>query len=275
VESELITPMQYMLLPALACLILAGIHAYLGIHVLERKVIFVDLALAQISALGYAVAFLYGHDPHTTPAYLCSLVFTFAGAALFALSRLRKSKQPQEAFIGVIFVVSSAAAILVLDKAPHGAEHLKDLLEGSIVWVQAGEVAKIAMIYGVIGAIHFFFRKPFFAITFTPEEAERSGMRIRWWDFLFYVTFGVVVTSSVQIAGVLLVFTFLIVPSLISSLFFDAFRIRLIFGLTLSALLSVAGLWLSYDRPSGPMIIALQGLALLIAAVLRQGVWRK
>lgn len=269
-ESAAITPIQYMLLPALACFILAGIHAYLGIHVLERKVIFVDLALAQISALGYAVAFLYGHDPHTTPAYLCSLGFTVAGAALFALSRLKKSNQPQEAFIGVIFVVSSAAAILVLDKSPHGAEHLKDLLEGSIVWVRADEVAAIAMIYAAVGAIHFFFRKPFFAITFTPDEAERSGLRVRWWDFLFYVTFGVVVTSSVQLAGVLLVFTFLIVPSLISSLFTNVFRTRLLFGWALSVLLSVAGLWLSYDRPSGPMIIVLQGAALLVAAVLRQ-----
>lgn len=265
---------QYMLLPAAACFVLAGIHAYLGIHVLERKIIFVDLALAQISALGYAVAFLYGHDPHSAVAYGWSLIFTSVGAALFALSRLKKSNQPQEAFIGVIFVVSSAAAFLVLDKAPHGTEHLKDLLEGSIVWVQAAEVAKIAAIYGVVGCIHYCFRKPFFAITFRPDEAEASGLRVRWWDFLFYTTFGFVVTSSVQIAGVLLVFTFLIVPALISSLFFDAFRSRLAVGWSLSVVLSILGLFLSYDRPSGPMIIVLQGLALLTAAGAKQWGWK-
>lgn len=264
------TPYHYMLLPAAACLILCGIHAYLGIHVLERKVIFVDLALAQISAFGYAVAFAYGYDPHSTPAYAISLLFSIGGAVLFAVSRLKKSRQPQEAFIGVMFVVASAASILVLDKAPHGAEHIKDLLEGSIVWVQAEEVAKIAVIYGVIAAIHFVFRKPFFQITFEPDGAEQSGLRVRWWDFLFYVTFGFVVTSSVQIAGVLLVFTFLIVPALISSLFFETFRVRLLFGWALSVGISLAGLWISYDRPTGPMIIALQGGALLATALIRQ-----
>lgn len=265
---------HYMILPAAACFILAGIHAYLGIHVLERKVIFVDLALAQISAFGYAVAYLYGFEPQSLHAYACSLVFTFVGAALFALSRLKKSKQPQEAFIGVIFVVFSAAAILVLDKAPHGAEYIKDLLEGNIVWVLGHEVAKIAVIYGVIAAIHVLFQKPFFLITFHPEEAEQSGLHVRLWDFLFYVTFGFVVTSSVQLAGVLMVFTFLIVPSLISSLFFDRFRTRLIFGWGLSVVLSVLGLMLSYDRPSGPMIICLMGVALPIAVVIKQqGGW--
>ncbi|OGH58317.1 MAG: hypothetical protein A3I06_00175 [Candidatus Lindowbacteria bacterium RIFCSPLOWO2_02_FULL_62_12] len=237
---------------------------------LARNVIFVDLALAQISALGYAVAFLQGYDPHSIQAYALSLAFTVGGAALFALSRMRKSGQPQEAFIGVIFVVAGAAAVLVLDKAPHGAEHLKELLEGSIVWVRSGEVIKIAAIYAAISLIHFAFRRPFFEITFQPDEAGRRGLRIRWWDFLFYATFGIVVTSSVQVAGVLLVFTFLIVPALISSLFFDRFRTRLLFGWSLSFALSLLGLWLSYDRPSGPMIITLMGAALLAAAIVRQ-----
>lgn len=266
---ESIPSWSYMLLPAAACFVLAGIHAYLGIHVLERKVIFVDLALAQISALGYAAAFLYGYDPHDAEAYAFSLAFTVAGAALFALSRMKKSNQPQEAFIGVIFVVASAAAILVLDKAPHGAEHLKDLLEGSIVWVQAGEVVKISAIYGVVALIHFIFRRPFMEITYHPDDAERAGKSVRWWDFLFYVTFGVVVTSSVQVAGILLVFTFLIVPALISSLFFERFSARLLFGWGLSVAISILGLWLSYDRPTGPMIIALQGAALLVAAAFK------
>ncbi len=261
---------HYMLLPGAACLVLAGILAYLGIHVLERKVIFVDLALAQISALGFAFAFLAGRDPHSPEAYNYSLAFAIVGAALFALSRFKKSNQPQEAFIGVIYVVSAAAAILVVDKSPQGAEHIKELLEGSIVWVTGREVAKAAGIYAAVGAIHYLFRKPFFKITFEPDEAERTGIRIRGWDFLFYATFGIVVTSAVQIAGVLLVFTFLIVPSLVSSLFFERFCVRLIFGWALSTFIGIVGLWLSYDRPSGPMIITLMGAALLFSMLIKQ-----
>lgn len=271
--TEFVTHYQYMFLPAAACLILAGILAYFGIHVLERKIIFVDLALAQITALGFAFAFLRGYEPHSPEAYFYSLSFAMIGAALFALSRFKKSNQPQEAFIGVIYVVSAAAAILVVDKSPQGAEHIKELLEGSIVWVQGMEVLKIAGIYGVIALIHYVFRAPFFGITFRPEESEQAGLRVRWWDFLFYVTFGFVVTSSVQIAGVLLVFTFLIVPSLISSLFFEKFRTRLLFGWGLSVAISIVGLLLSYDRPTGPMIIALQGSALVIAVFARQWGW--
>lgn len=261
---------QYILLPGAACFILAGILAYLGIHVLERKVIFVDLALAQISALGFAAAFLADHDPHSQEAYVYSLVFAIAGAALFALSRLKKSNQPQEAFIGVIYVVSAALAILVVDKSPHGAEHIKELLEGSIVWVTSRDVFKALAIYSAVGAIHFLFRKPFFKITFEPDAAESAGMHIRTWDFLFYATFGVVVTSAVQMSGVLMVFTFLIVPSLISALFFERVRTRWLFGWGLSSAVSILGLSLSYDRPTGPMIISLMGLALLGAVGVKQ-----
>lgn len=276
----------WMVWPALACLVLTGIHSYLGIHVLERKVVFVDLALAQVSALGYAAAYLRGHEIASTDAYFYSLGFTLAGAALFALSRpvsetpargaaerrsgLRLTRQLHEPFIGAIYVVSAAAGILLIDQSPHGAEHIKELLQGSIVWVRPRDVAITAALYGVIGVVHYLCRRPFTEITLDPETARARGRNILAWDFLFYATFGLVVTSSVQIAGVLLVFTFLIIPALIAAMFVESIRARLILGWLIGFAVSIAGLALSYDRPSGPMIIALMGLALLFVAAMKQ-----
>src|SRR2546422_6627199 len=202
------------LLPAfVASLILTGIHAYLGVHVVERGVIFVDLALAQIAALGATIAILVGMDPHGRGSYWISLGFTFLGAAIFAAARTRRGHIPQEAFIGITYAVASAAAILAMSKATSETEHLKDMLVGNILAVSWGEVGKTAALYGIIGLFHYIFRKKFLAISMSHEKAEEMGINVRLWDFLFYASFGFVVTSSVAIAGVLLVFCYLIVPS--------------------------------------------------------------
>src|SRR5947208_4964288 len=200
------------LLPAfLACLVLTGIHAYLGLHVLARGVIFVDLALAQVAALGIALAFLAGHPIRSEAAYWYALAFTLGGAALLAASRTRRAPVPQEAIIGIVYAVSAAAAVLVVDQAPQGSEHIKQLLVGSILTVTPGEVGALAFLYGALGVLHWAIRRPLLEISFGAEAA--AGRAVRWWDFVFYASFGVVVTSSVRVAGVLLVFSDLIRPA--------------------------------------------------------------
>jgi len=256
-------------LPFLACLILTGIHAYLGIHVLSRKVIFVDIALAQIAALGATVAFLLGHDPRSEGAYWFSLVFAVLAAAIFALTRTRVERVPQEAIIGLTYAVASATAILLSDISPHGAEHLRDLLAGSIVWVTPHQIVKTGILYAAIGAFHFIFRKTFLLISIDPEAAYARGVRVRFWDFLFYLSFGVVITSSVQIAGVLLVFCYLVAPAVFGVMFSDRLRTRLALGWLAGGLVSAAGLLLSYDRPSGPTIMVCFALTLIVGGVVR------
>lgn len=251
--------------PGLACLVLTGIHVYLGLHVVERGVIFVDLSLAQVAALGATVALLLGFDMHGQWAYVFSLGFTFIGAVFFALSRSRKAKFPQEAIIGIVYAVSAAAAILIMDRSPEGAEHIKYMLAGNLLAVSPGEVAKMALLYSLVGVLHWFWRKPFFAITLAPREAVERGYSIRLWDFLFYITFGIVVTSSVAIAGVLLVFSYLIVPAVSATLFAERISSRLALGWTMGALVSIVGLCGSYflDTPTGATIICVFGLTLL------------
>ena len=261
------------LLPAfVASLILTGIHAYLGVHVVERGVIFVDLSLAQIAALGTTVAYLAGYDLHSGTAYLFSLGFTFLGAAIFALSRVhRQTRIPQEAIIGIVYAVSAAVAILVMSKATQETEHLKEMLVGNILSVSWKELGKTAVLYSLVGVFHYVFRRKFLLISMNEREAERQGISIRFWDFLFYMSFGFVVTSSVAIAGVLLVFCFLIVPSVAAMLFSERLGPRLAIGWTMGALVSAAGVALSFfwDLPTGATIVATFGAALLLVAAVR------
>jgi len=255
------------LLPAfVASLILTGIHAYLGVHVVERGVIFVDLALAQIAALGATIAILVGMDPHGRGSYWISLGFTFLGAAIFAMARTRRGHIPQEAFIGITYAVASAAAILAMSKATGETEHLKDMLVGNILAVSWGEAGKTAVLYGIIGLFHYIFRKKFLAISMSHEKAEEMGINVRLWDFLFYASFGFVVTSSVAIAGVLLVFCYLIVPSVGAMLFADRIGARLALGWTMGALVSALGVYLSaqLDLPTGATIVCTFGTVLIL-----------
>jgi len=266
------------LLPAfVASLILTGIHAYLGVHVVERGVIFVDLSLAQIAALGTTVAYLAGYDLHSSTAYLFSLGFTFLGAAIFAMSRFHRSTRiPQEAIIGIVYAVSASIAILVMSKATQETEHLKEMLVGNILSVSWPELAKTAVLYSLVGVFHYVFRRRFLLISMNEQEALRQGWNVRFWDFLFYMSFGFVVTSSVAIAGVLLVFCFLIVPAVTAMLFSERLGTRLAIGWTMGALVSAAGVTLSYvlDLPTGATIVATFGVALLILAAIRRLVRR-
>ena len=258
--------MQFLILPFLASLILTGIHAYLGVHVVERGVIFVDLALAQIAALGATIAILVGMDPHGGGAYWLSLSFTFVGAAIFAFARTRRGHIPQEAFIGIAYAVASAAAILAMSKATGETEHLKDMLVGNILAVSKHDVITTAILYGVIGLFHYIFRRRFLLISTNPEQAEAQGLSVRFWDFLFYASFGFVVTSSVAIAGVLLVFCYLIVPSVGAMLFADKIGHRLAIGWTMGTIVSALGVYFSvmFDTPTGATIVCTFGAVLVL-----------
>ncbi len=252
------------------CLILVGIHSYLGIHVIKRKVIFVDLALAQVAALGTTVGFLFGIMPGTTGAYWFSLGFAILGAAIFSISRFRNEKIPQEAVIGLVYALAAAVAILVIDKAPHGAEHIKELLTGSILWVKWSTIMHAALVYSAVGVFHFIFRDKFLLISNSPEKAYQQGLSVRFWDFLFYVSFGIVITHSVGTAGVLLVFVFLVVPAITSIMITDVLWKQLAIGWSMGLVVSVIGLYISYvaDLPSGPTVVSLYGAMLLLVALI-------
>jgi zinc/manganese transport system permease protein len=266
----------FLLAPFIASLILTGIHAYLGVHVVERGVIFVDLSLAQIAALGTTIAVLMGMEPHSQAAYWISLLFTFLGAAVFSTIRGHKARIPQEAVIGICYAVASAAAILAMSKSAEQTEHLKEMLVGNILTVSWHEVIKTAVLYGAIGLFHFVFRRKFLAISLNHEKAEESGINVRFWDFMFYSSFGFVVTSSVAIAGVLLVFCYLIVPSVGAMLYAENIGPRLAIGWTMGTLVSALGVYLSLqiDLPTGATIVCTFGMVLIFMAALR-GVIKK
>jgi zinc/manganese transport system permease protein len=268
---------SFLLAPFVASLILTGIHAYLGIHVVERGVIFVDLSLAQIAALGTTIALLYGVDPHGQGSYAVSLLFTFIGAAVFSTIRGHKARIPQEAIIGICYAVASAAAILAMSKSTEQTEHLKEMLVGNILTVSWPEVAETAALYGAVGLFHYVFRRKFLAISMDREAAEAQGINTRLWDFLFYASFGFVVTSSVAIAGVLLVFCYLIVPSVGAMLFAESVGPRLAIGWTMGTLVSALGVYLSLkiDLPTGATIVCTFGIVLIAMAVVRRFVRRK
>jgi zinc/manganese transport system permease protein len=258
-----------MTVPFLMCLVLTGIHAYLGVHVLAREVVFVDIALAQIAALGATAAFLAGFDLESPVSYGSALGFTLLGAVVLALTRSRQRHVSQEAVIGVVYAVSSALAVLLADRSPHGAEHLRGMLVGSILSVTGAEVAKVALLYTAVGVFHWLCRRPFFLISTDPEAAYRAGWRVRRWDFLFYASFGVVVTSSVRIAGVLLVFSYLIVPALAGILLGGGIARRLLVGWVLGGLVSLLAMLASaaLDLPTGATVVCAFGLALLALGV--------
>jgi zinc/manganese transport system permease protein len=270
-----------LMLPAfVASVILVGIHGYLGIHIIARGVIFVDLALAQMAAMGWAAATLglgqkvsaiTGLPVHES-GYAVGLAATLLGAGLLSLSRLDHPYIPQEAIIGIVFVVASAGTILLASQAPRGSEHVEALLTGSLLWVTWHEIIKTLVMYLIIGAIHWLLRKRFFTISLRPDEARARRWSLTWWDFLFYALFGVVVTSSVEIAGVLVVFSFLVIPAVIAFLFTATPRRLITIAWSAGTGATVLGLYVSYvtDWPTGPVVVCSFAAALLAAFAVRR-----
>jgi zinc/manganese transport system permease protein len=257
---------SFVQLAILAALVLAGIHAYLGFHVVSRGVIFVDLSLAQVAALGAVIACATGHEEGPWR-YLISLLFTFAGAFIITIARTSDDRIPQEAFIGIVYAGSTALAVLILSHTPHGKEEMEHMLAGSLLTVSPAELTKIAVVYAVVGLFHYVFRKKFILISTDRAEAKRQGLNVAGWDFLFYASFALVVTSSVSVAGVLLVFSLLVIPPVVALLLTARARGRLALGWGVAVLGAVIGIfgsvWL--DLPAGPAVMT--ALVLILVAV--------
>ena len=268
-----------MLWPTVACLALPGLLVYLGLHIIRREVIFVDLALAQVATLGTCVAILVHYDPHDWQSYAMSVGFTLIGAAVFSLTRTKEhTRVPQEALIGIIYVVAAAGGILLLNNSPHGNEELKQTMVGELLYLQnGGQVLKPFVLFVVIAVVHFVFRKTFLMISFEPARAEAEKLSVRGWDFLFYALFGIVVTTFVHIGGVLLVFSYLIVPAVCANFLARKLGAMLAIGWIVSTLASVVGLYSSYkfDFPTGAAIVCALGGFLVLSMMAAKFVKRR
>jgi len=257
-----------MLRPFVECLILVGIHSYLGLHVIRRRVIFVDLALAQIAALGTIVGGVLGLMGGTGASLFYSLTFCLAGAALFAFTRVRHDRIPHEAVIGLVYIVSFALAVLIVQKT-EGVEHMEGILVGSLLYVRWSDIIAAGSVYAMIGLFHLVFWRKFLLISDYPEKAYRQGINIRLWDFLFYASFGFVITFSTHVAGVLLVFVFLVAPAIMAVMITTDFKKQLLIGWSAGTVVIVVGLYLSVvmDMPPGPMVVAFYAVVLAALAV--------
>ena len=258
--------LSIMLWPLIACLLLPGILVYYGLHIVRRGVIFVDLALAQVAALGICVSILLGNDAHDWLTYLWSLGFAIVGAAIFTLTRTQDRRVPQEALIGIVYVVAAAAGILLLSRSAEGNEELKLTLVGEILLVRPYEVFRAFGLYAIVGFIHWVFRKQFLMISFEPDRAVAQGLSVQGWDFLFYALFGFVVTSFVRIGGVLMIFSYLIVPAVCANLLAKTFKVRMVISWLTATLASILGLYASFqlDLPTGAAIVCVLGAVLLV-----------
>jgi zinc/manganese transport system permease protein len=255
--------------PLIASLILPWLLVYLGLHIVQRGVIFVDLALAQTAAFGTCISMLVGYDVHDWQSYAFSLGFTFVGAVVLTFTRSRHQRVPQEALIGIVYVVAAAAAILALSKGAGGSEELQKSLVGELLVVKDTEVEKTFGLFLAVGIVHFLFRKKFLTISKDADQAAASGLKVRWWDFLFYMLFGLVVTSFVHIGGVLLVFSYLVVPAVCATYLVNSIPARFAVGWGIATLCSVVSLIISVrnDLPIGAAIVCVLGVALVLVAL--------
>ena len=260
---------EYMFWPLVACVILPWLLVYLGIHVVQRGIIFIDIAMAQMASLGMCVAVLRHMEPESPATFALALGFTLVGAAIFSFTGKRASKVPQEAVIGIAYVVAAAAAVLVLSRAAEGDAEIKNMLVGNILLVDKTDVWKCFGLFAGVGVFHFLFRRKFLLVSFDRDAAFEQGLRVRCWDFLFYASFGFVVTSFVRIAGVLLVFTYLIVPAVCAINLAGSLRNRLLIGWVLSLIGGIAGLFVSFqaDLPSGAAIVCTFGALLILVSM--------
>ncbi len=277
---------SFMFLPFLACLLLVGINVYFGIHVLKREIIFIDIALAQIAALGGTIAVViehltesgldqaghdHSHEGESIVAYLISIGVTILAAAAFTYLKSKKLRIPLEALIGIAYAVAATGSVILLDKAAGGDVHVSEMMSGSILWVNWEQIGILALVVGLVGVFHYLFRNKFLSLTDNYHENGGKNGYSKLWDFLFYASFGVVVVHSVEIGGILTVFAFLIIPAAISALFSNSWSVRIALGLGLGTIVSICGLYLSkvLDVPGGPTVILCLGGALVISLVIK------
>ncbi len=259
--------LDLMIPPIVAALVILSIHAYLGLHVIAREVIFVDLAFAQIAALGTTVALLMGIELGTTMSLMFALGFTLIGSLIFSFTRMEDSPVPQESIIGITYVVASAAVILLAGLTAEGAEHVRETLTGALIWVGWPTIIRMAVVYAAVGAFHVIFRRQLLRVSFHADHANR----VKLWDFLFYMSFGVVISFSVEVAGVLMVFSSLVIPAVIAFLYTNRFMAALLIAWVAGTIAIVAGIGASFrwDLPTGPLLVCVFGGVLVLAAMIR------
>ncbi len=268
---------EVMMWPMLACILLPGLLVYLGLHVVRRGIIFIDIAMAQMASLGVCFAVMKHMDPAGPVTFWISLGFTLVAAALFAFIGKRTGEVPQEAIIGIAYVVAAAGSVILLSFSTEGDEQIKNMLVGNILLVTKEEIFRTLWLFIGVAIFHWLARGKFMLLSFQPKAAVATGMRVKLWDFLFYATFGLVVTSFVQIVGVLLVFTYLIVPAVCGILTARRFGVRLAVGVVLSLIGGVTGLILSFykDLPSGAAIVCVFGVLLVLSGIVAAFVKRE
>lgn len=275
----MLTALEFMLAPFVACLLLILIMVYFGIHVIKREIIFIDIALAQIAASGSAVSLVLQeldivhraqggeHDSRTFLAYL----FCTLAAGVFTLLKDKKIKIPLEAIIGIAYAAAATGAVIILDKGAGGDVHIHDMLAGAILWVSWSQNLRFLVVVAVVGGFHYVFRHKFLVLTkyYLSEETVVTNPKL--WDFLFYLSFGVVIVEAVNVGGILTIFAFLIIPASISALFSQNWSSRIMIGLIVGSTATILGLYLSWmmDIPSSPAIILFLGLCLLVSLLIR------
>ncbi len=274
------TALEFMLAPFVICLLLIGINIYFGIHVIKREIIFIDIALAQIAAIGATFASIlpfatahngHHHDERTLTAYLFSIGFTTIAAAMFTILKSRKLPIPLESLIGIAYAIAATGSVILLDKAAGSDVHVKEMVEGSILWVGWSEILELLIVFSIVGLFHYMFRKQFIALTDNYNHSGNKNGHTMLWDFLFYTSFGIVVVHSVEVGGILTIFAFLIIPASISALFTSSWLYRILIGWGLGTIVTVCGLYLSWelDVPSAPTVILALGVFLLLALVVK------
>ena len=266
----MIEAIQFLLAPFCACVIMVTLFGYLGIHVLKREIIFIDIALAQIAAVGATVAHLFFHaEEHSLFAFLSSFGFTVMIAIFYSQVGKRIKQIPHEAIIGVSYAIAAAAALFLLATAAGGDVHLEHMLTGSILWADWHEIMQVGTVFGLVGLFHFIYRNRFIKFSDEMDKAdhhEKSSL----WDFLFYMSIGLVITLSVHIAGVLVIFSFLIIPATISAFFATSWMNRVFIAWIVGILSIISGLAFSYrfDYSCGPSVVLFLGLFLIIGAII-------
>lgn len=272
--ETMIDILSFMAPAIVMCIILTAICGYIGIHVVMREVIFIDIALAQIAALGTSFALFWGFEHSDPAALVISLAFTLLSAFMLSGVRRLSSVVPQEAFIGILYATGSAAVLLAGDRLPHGSEYVHDLMCGHLLWVSWGEVGIYSIVFIALGVIFFFIHKKLLEVSTITKANGKNGSKAKhlvFWDFIFYSLLGILVTFAVKVAGVLLVFGFLIVPAVIGTLLSKSFLNRLLIGWGFGVVISLFGSYFSYilDFPTGATVVVTLGLSLFLVALVK------
>jgi len=272
--------LEFMFAPFVACMLLIGINIYFGIHVIKREIIFIDIALAQIAALGSTIAFIleqsfhaqgHSHDHDSLLTYLFAILFTTLAAMMFTYLKSRKLSIPLEALIGIAYAVATTGAVIIVDKSAGGDVHVKEMMEGSILWVTWGQILELFIVFAAVGLFHYIFRDKFLALTDHYNKEHEINRSFFLWDFLFYASFGIAVVHSVRVGGILTVFAFLIIPASISALFAAGWLARILIGWIIGTLVTICGLYLSWnmDVPSSPTVILFLGVFLILSVIVK------